>query len=144
MRKFPILRDGVNKDLLGAVRAKVGAFLPELFDEEDLVQVDDIFSFSFGSATIQVSVVPWHSKDVLVKVFSYLAENVDPARACASFMRLNADVPMGSFSMTFDNSVMFSCSLPGRNLDRSELLGALQTVALYSDLYDDILKERYL
>ena len=38
---------------------------------------------------------------------------------------------------------MFSCSLPAANLDRNELVGALQTVAVYADQYDDILKEQY-
>ena len=98
-------------------------------------------SFTFGSATVNVTVVPWHSGDVLVKVFSYLADNVKAKKAAVDFLRLNANVPLGSFSMVFDNTVMFSCSLPGAKLDSSELVGALQTVAAYADQYDDILKE---
>jgi hypothetical protein len=119
-------------------------WLRELFEDDDLVRVDDLVSFTFGSATIQVTVLPWHSEDVLVKVFSYLAENVDREKAAADFLRLNADLPLGSFSLVFDNTVMLSCSLPGAHLDRSELLGALQTVAAYADQYDDILKEMYV
>ncbi len=144
MHKFPLLKDGVNGPLLEEVRGKVNVWLRELFEDDDLVRVDDLVSFTFGSATIQVTVLPWHSEDVLVKVFSYLAENVDREKAAADFLRLNADLPLGSFSLVFDNTVMLSCSLPGAHLDRSELLGALQTVAAYADQYDDILKEMYV
>ena len=144
MHKFPIFKDGVNGPMLDEVRAKVHTWLREFFDEEDLVRVDELLSFSFGSARIQVTVLPWHSEDVLVKVFSYLAENVDKCKVAGDFLRLNAELPLGSFSLVFDNTVMLSCSLPGANLDKNELLGALQTVAVYADQYDDILKELYL
>ena len=73
MHKFPLFKDGINEALLKSVEQKTDAWLKELFDEGDLTKVDNITSFSFGSATIQVMVVPWHSEDVLVKVFSYLA-----------------------------------------------------------------------
>ncbi len=141
MHKFPVLRDGINEKLLGKVRKSVDTCLSGLFDEGDLVKVDGMTSFTFGSATVNVTVVPWHSGDVLVKVFSYLADNVKTKKAAVDFLRLNANVPLGSFSMVFDNTVMFSCSLPGAKLDSSELVGALQTVAAYADQYDDILKE---
>ena len=143
MHKFPLLKDGVNEKLLKEVRSKVDRWLDELFDEGDLTRVDDLTQFTFGSATIQVMVKPWHSEDVLVKVFSYLAENVDGKRAAVDFMRLNAELPLGAFSLVFDNTVMLSCSIPGASLDRSELLGALQTVAVYADQYDDIIIEYY-
>ena len=144
VHKFPVLKDGVNGPMVEEVRAKVNTWLREFFDEDDLVRVEDLVAFCFGSATIQVTVLPWHSGDVLVKVFSYLAENVDKNKVAADFLRLNADLPLGAFSLVFDNTVMLSCSLPGANLDKSELLGAVQTVAAYADQYDDILKELYM
>lgn len=142
MRKFPILKDGVNEAILANVRRKVDLYFAELFDDEDIVRVDDMISFTFGSATVQVKVVPWHSQDALVKVFSYLAENVDPAKTAPQLLRMNADLPLGAFSLVFENTVMLSCALPGANLDKSELLGALQTVAAYADHYDDLLREK--
>ncbi len=143
MHKFPLLEDGINGELLKSAGHKTDAWLKELFDEGDLMKVDNITSFIFGSATIQVMVVPWHSEDVLVKIFSYLAENVDPCKVAGDFLRMNSDLPLGRFSLIFDNTVMFSCSLPAANLDRSEFVGALQTVAAYADQYDDILREQY-
>ena len=144
MRKFPLLKDGVNATLLTKTRNTVADYLMDFFDAEDLVRVDDLFSFSFGSATVQVTVAPWHSEDVLVRVFAYLAEDLDPAAVAPALMKLNAQTPMGAFSFVFDNTVMFSCALPGAHLDKSELLAAIQTVAVYADQYDDILKERRL
>ena len=139
MHKFPLFKDGINEALLKSVEQKTDAWLKELFDEGDLTKVDNITSFSFGSATIQVMVVPWHSEDVLVKVFSYLAENVDPCKVAGDFLRLNSDLPLGRFSLIFDNTVMFfAVPLPAANLDGTKLVGALQTVAVYADQYDDI------
>ncbi len=113
MHKFPVLKDGVNEKLLAEARAKVDRWLGEFFDDGDLTRVDDLVQFEFGSATIQVTVKPWHSEDVIVKVFSYLAEDVDGERAAVDFMRLNAELPLGAFSLVFDNTVMLSCSIPG-------------------------------
>ena len=144
VRKLPILTDGVNAALLAKIRNTVADYLMDFFDAEDLVRVDDLFSFSFGSATVQVTVAPWHSEDVLVRVFAYLVEDADPAEVAPKLMRLNAETPLGAFSLAFDNTVMFSCTLPGAHLDESELLAAIQTVAVYADQYDDILKERRL
>ena len=144
MRTFPILKDGVNATLLTKTRNTVADYLMDFFDAEDLVRVDDLFSFSFGSATVQVTVAPWHSEDVLVRVFAYLAEDLDPVTIAPALMKLNAETPMGAFSLVFDNTVMFSCALPGAHLDKSELLAAIKTVDVYADQYDDILKERRL
>ena len=143
MHKFPLLEDGINEELLKSAGQKVDGWLNELFDDGDLTKVDNITSFSFGSATIQVMVVPWHSEDVLIKIFSYLAENVDSCKVAGDFFRMNADLPLGRFSLIFDNTVMLSCSLPAANLDRDAFAGALQTVAAYADQYDDILMEQY-
>jgi hypothetical protein len=142
MRKFALLKDGSNEALLAKTKNTVTALLGELFDPEDLTSVEDLHSFPFGSATIQIQVLPWHAEDVLVRVFSYLVENVDPSKEglCEQLLRLNATVPLGAFSLVFDGTIMFSCSLAGNNLDKNELLGALQTVAAYADQYDDILK----
>lgn len=143
MPNFPLLKDGVNDELMGKTFEKLRDFLNELFDKEELTQVDRLFAFTFGSASVQVTVLPWHSEDVLVKVFSYLAENVDRMKVAPEFMRLNADLPLGAFSFVFDDTVMLSCSLAGANLDKNELVGAIQTVAAYADQYDDILQELY-
>lgn len=145
MHKFAILKDGANDRLLMEVQGNVSRLLGCFFDKEDLTTVDGIASFTFGSATVQVQVVPWHMEDVLVRVFSYVVENVDPrsGELGEKLLRLNASAPMGAFSLVFDNTVMFSCSLPGSHLDPNELLAALQTVAAYADQYDDILKEMF-
>jgi hypothetical protein len=52
-------------------------------------------------------------------------------------LRKNATLHVGAFGLTFDNTVIFSCSLAGSNLDMNELKAALQTVATISDYYDD-------
>lgn len=145
MHKFTAFKDGVNGPLLAEVRGRVTKMLRDFFDPEDLTMVDDLASFSFGSATVHIQVIPWHTEDVLVRVFSYLAENADPTSGelGEKLLRLNATAPMGAFSLVFDRTIMFSCALPGSHLDPNELLGAMQTVAAYADQYDDLLQEMF-
>ena len=87
--------------------------------------------------------VEWGLRAYLLLIFAFVF-----APIAASFVfSFNVDrfpsLPLGGFSLVFDNTVMLSCSLPGAKLDKSELLGAVQTVAVYADQYDEILKDLY-
>lgn len=143
MPRFPVLQDGSSETLLAEIQQRVGSLLARFFEDGELGSVDGIVAFSFGSATVQIQVVPWHSKDVLVRVFSYLGPlgSPGPEDAAEKLLRLNATVPMGSFSLLFDRTVVFSCTLPGAHLDPEELLGALQTVGVWADQYDATIQE---
>lgn len=138
MPKFALLKDGVNETLIKATQTKIASYLSRLFDEQELVIVDGLYAFTFGTVQIEVQVIPWHSEDVLVKVFSYLAQDVTLTKEMSEeLLRLNSTLSFGSFGITFDNSVVFSYSLAGANIDFNEFSAAIQTVATIADEYDE-------
>jgi hypothetical protein len=138
MPKFALLKDGVNETLIKATQTKIASYLSRLFDEQELVNIDGLYAFTFGTVQIEVQVIPWHSEDVLVKVFSYLAQDVTLTKEMSEeLLRLNSTLSFGSFGITFDNSVLFSYSLAGANIDFNEFSAAIQTVATIADEYDE-------
>ncbi len=142
MPKFKFLKEGANQSLINKTTAKVEKFLLKIMKKEELIKINDIFSFQFGTVMVQARVVPYHTDDVLVEVFSYLAEKIKyNPQLGEKLLRLNATMHFGAFGITFDNSVVFNYSQAGSNLDYNEFLAAVQTVATVSDSYDEIIKE---
>jgi hypothetical protein len=141
MPKFALLKDGVNQTLINVTQDKIANYLLQLFDEHELVNVEGLYAFTFGTVQIEVQVIPWHSEDVLVRVFSYVAQNVALTKELSEeLLRLNTTTSFGSFGITFDNDVVFSYSLAGANLDFNEFSAAIQTVATIADQYDEKLQ----
>ena len=131
---------GVNEDLLKEVREKVKTYLKEVVD--DFVEVDGILSFTYGSVTVNVEVVPWHRDDVLVKVFSYLAENAQLSDdLMRTLLEMNARFPLGAVAVSMGDSVMYRYSIAGANLDLNEFVAAVYTVATVADSYDEFVRE---
>jgi hypothetical protein len=141
MPKFHILKEGVNETLINATREKITTYLSELFEPHELVEIDGMYSFSFGTVTVCIRVVPWHSDDALVSVFSYLADNVTMSPELSrELLHLNATIPFGGFGVSFE-SVVFTYSLAAANIDFNEFSAAVQTVAYIADEYDEMVKE---
>ncbi len=142
MPKFKFLKEGVNANLMKKTKATVEKYLAKLLNKDELITLNDIYSFKFGTVMVQIRVVPYHAEDVLVEVFSYLAEHVKYSPDLGEkLLRLNATMHFGGFGLTFDNSIIYTYSLAGANLDFNEMLAAVQTVATISDSYDELVKE---
>ena len=142
MPRFNIIKEGINEELLRVADQKVQKYLDQIFFEHEFAKSDSIYSFAFGTVNVEIRVLPWHSEDVLVQVFSYLAEEVSLSHEMAEdLLRLNSNLPFGSFGLTFDGAVKYSYSLAGANLDFNEFLAAVQTVASIADEYDEKIKE---
>lgn len=138
MPKFKILHTGENQALVNETYKKIEGYIGQLFHEDEIIKIDDMFSFSFGTVTVNILVRPWHSEDVLVDVFSYLAEDVDLSKAqLDELLRMNATIPFGSFGLSMENSVKFSYTLAGKNLDMNEFSAAVQNIAAIADQYDE-------
>ncbi|NJO01923.1 MAG: YbjN domain-containing protein [Bacteroidia bacterium] len=142
MPKFKVLKSGVNESLLQATQQKVEKYMTELFHDYEIVKIDDFYTFTFGTITVTVQVLPWHSEDVLVKVYSYLGdEEMELSQEMKDeLLRLNATIPFGGFGVTFEGQPMFSYSLAGANLDMNEFQAAVQMVAKTADEYDELVK----
>lgn len=140
MPKFKILKSGVNEALIASTQEKVENYMNELFHEYEIVKIDDFYTFTFGSITVTVQVLPWHSEDVLVKVYSYLGDEDSAlsAEMQEELLRMNANIPFGSFGITFEKQPIFSYSLAGANLDLNEFQAAVQMVAKTADEYSDL------
>lgn len=138
MPKFKILHTGENQALVNETYSKIDQYVKDLFHEDEVIKIDDMYSFSFGTVTVNMLVRPWHSEDVLVDVFSYLAEDVDLSKAqLDELLRMNATIPFGSFGLSMENSVKFSYTLAGKNLDMNEFSAAVQNIAAIADQYDE-------
>lgn len=145
MPKFTVLKDGVNETLITLTKQKVETYLSQLFHEHEYVVLDGKYTFAFGTISVNIEVVPWHTEDCIVKVYSYLADGVslssDEARTLLNF---NVNIPFGAFGITFESQAVFSYSLAGANLDLNEFQAAVQMVAKAADEYDEVIKQREL
>lgn len=141
MPKFKVIKEGINEALIETVRSKVEQYLKELFHDHEIVRLEGTYSFTFGTISVNIRVIGWHQEDVLVEVYSYLAENVAITSDTAEeLLRLNASMHFGCFGITFDRAVVYTYSLAGANLDFNEFMAAVQTVATVADSYDEMFK----
>jgi hypothetical protein len=138
MPKFKVLKNGTNEALLRSVKENVSKYLNQMFEASEIMKFDDTFAFSYGTATVNIQVLPWHSEDVLVEVYSYLTEESNlTADEMEELLRLNATVPFGSFGISMEGSIKFSYSLTGKNMDFDEFSSAVQTMAVIADEFDE-------
>lgn len=141
MPKFKMIKEGINESLIASTHAKIEQYIKELFHDYEVAKVEDTYSFAFGTVNVNIRVIGWHAEDVLVEVYSYLAEDVSLTSEMAEeLLRLNASMHFGSFGVTFDRAVLYSYSLAGANLDLNEFTAAVQTVATVADSYDEMFK----
>mgnify|MGYP000849737875 FL=1 len=125
------------KDIVAYTKKNVRTYLKKLFGK-NVQEIDDRFLIVEGSAVVQIIVRPWYDGDSVVDIFSFVVEGANITPELTNFLlRKNATLHFGAFGLTFDNTVIFSYSLAGSNLDLNELKAALQTVATISDYYDD-------
>lgn len=133
MPKFKILKDGVNKALMSKTQKTVELYLNKMFKKDEIIKVDNIYSFNYSKINVCIYVEPWHSKDVLVKVVATLPTSkkfkVKPD-LMKELLENNAMQPFGSFGISFNDKVVYSYALAGANLDFNELLAAVQTVTI--------------
>ncbi len=125
------------KDIVAITQSKLRSYLKQLF-RKNVQEMDDRFIIIEGSAVIQIVIRPWYDSDSVIDIFSFVVEGANMTPELTNFLlRKNATLHFGAFGLTFDNTVIFSYSLAGSNLDLNELKAALQTVATISDYYDD-------
>jgi hypothetical protein len=126
-----------QKDVVAITQSKLRNYLKQLF-KKNVQEMDDRFLIVEGSAVVQIVIRPWYDNDSVVDIFSFVVEGASMTPELTNFLlRKNATLHFGAFGLTFDNTIIFSYSLAGSNLDLNELKAALQTVATISDYYDD-------
>lgn len=125
--------------LLDTARTTVGAFLAERFPDA-IDYGDGSYTISHGSSSVMIVVRPYTETDTMVELISQIVTGATIDEEVMRWMlRKNAELHFGAFGLLFDDTIIFSYSLPGNSLDAGELESAITSVAVIADHYDDII-----
>ena len=122
---------------------QVKSYLDELVDEhfDDADHCD--FYLKYGSTVLEISIHPYEEDDAVIDVLAFCVQGVDPTFECMQeLLRLNAEVPLGAFSMV-GRDIFFSHAFLGRRLRGEQLIASLDSVASIADDYDEQLVSKY-
>ena len=125
------------------VYRQVKSYLDDLVDEhfDDADHCD--FYLKYGSTVLEISIDAFEDDDAVVEILAFCVQGVDPTfELMKELLQLNADVPLGAFSLV-DRDIFFSHSFLGRRLRPEQLIASLESVASISDLYDEQLVGRF-
>ena len=125
------------------VYRQVKTYLDELVEEhfDDAGHCD--FYLKYGSTVLEISIDPYEEDDAVIEVLAFCVQGVEPTfELMAELLGLNAEVPLGAFSVV-GQDIFYSHSFLGRRLRPEQLIASLDSVASISDLYDERLVARY-
>ena len=125
------------------VYRQVKTYLDELVEEhfDDAGHCD--FYLKYGSTVLEISIDPYEEDDAVIEILAFCVQGVEPTfELMTELLSLNAEVPLGAFSMV-DRDIFYSHSFLGRRLRPEQLIASLDSVASISDLYDERLVARY-
>jgi hypothetical protein len=125
------------------VYRQVKTYLDELVEEhfDDADHCD--FYLKYGSTVLEISIDPYEEDDAVIQVLAFCVQGVEQTYELMSeLLRLNAEVPLGAFSMV-GQDIFYSHAFLGRRLRPEQLIASLDSVASISDLYDERLVAKY-
>ena len=125
------------------VYRQVKSYLDELVEEhfDDADHCD--FYLKYGSTVLEISIDPYEEDDAVIEILAFCVQGVEQTfELMAELLRLNAEVPLGAFSMV-GHDIFYSHAFLGRRLRPEQLIASLDSVASISDLYDERLVARY-
>jgi hypothetical protein len=125
------------------VYRQVKSYLDELVDEhfDDADQCD--FYLKYGSTVLEISIDPYEEDDAVIEVLAFCVQGAEQSfELMQELLRINAEVPLGAFSMV-ERDIFFSHSFLGRRLRPEQLIASLDNVASISDSYDERLVSKY-
>ncbi len=96
------------------------------------------FTIARGSTQIMIIVRPYTDNDTCIECTANVVYNTTITDELTKFLlRKNAELHFGAFGLLFDDTITFSHSISGANLDENELLNTINAVATIADYYDD-------
>jgi hypothetical protein len=125
------------------VYRQVKTYLDELVEEhfDDAGHCD--FYLKYGSTVLEISIDPFEEDDAVIEVLAFCVQGVEPTfELMQQLLTLNAEVPLGGFSM-IEQDIFFSHSFLGRRLRPEQLIASLGSVANVSDTYGERLAAKY-
>ena len=126
-----------TQELIDATRERVRTYLQEIYP--DYVEFEEgNFTVQEGSATLSITIRPWHEGDSAVEFTSQLATGgkVTP-EVMRWLLQKNVDLHFGALGLLFDDTIVYSHTLPGCDLSKKEFEATIRTVATIADHYDD-------
>jgi len=126
-----------NQQLIDETREKVRGYLQEIYP--DFVEFSNgAFTLQEGSATISITVRPWHEADSAVECSSQLVSGATITPEVMSWLlQKNVELHFGAFGILFDGTIVYSQTVPGCDLSRRAFEATVRTVAAIADHYDD-------
>jgi|GEM_PF-165216 len=105
----------------------------------DRIEYDSYrFTVEHGSTIVMIAIRPFLEDEVCIECFAQVVTGCTISSSLMSYLlRKNAELHFGAFGMLFDNTVTFSHSITGSDMNEDEFLNTLRVVALISDYYDD-------
>jgi hypothetical protein len=98
------------------------------------------FTLIHGSTQLMIIIRPFTNEDTCVECISQVVSGATITPELSSFLlRKNAELHFGAFGLLFDDTITFSHSITGANLDENEFLNTIRSVATIADYYDDII-----
>jgi hypothetical protein len=125
------------------VYRQVKTYLDELVEEhfDDADHCD--FYLKYGSTVLEISIHAYEEDDAVIEVLAFCVQGVEQTfELMSELLVLNAEVPLGAFSMV-GQDIYYSHSFLGRRLRPEQLIASLDSVASISDLYDERLVAKY-
>ena len=127
------------KELMDQTVDKVSEILKEHFPDY-LSFGNGSFTISRGSTQVMIVVRPFTNEETCVECMANVVTGTEITMELMRFLlRKNAELHFGSFGLLFDDTITFAHSIAGTNLDANELITTLNSVAVISDYYDDII-----
>jgi hypothetical protein len=127
------------QELIDKTINKVESILKNKFPDY-LTFGDGSFTISRGSTQVILIVRAFTNDDTSIECMANVVFGAKITEDLMKFLlRKNAELHFGAFGVLFDDTVTFSHSISGANLDENELINTLNSVATIADYYDDII-----
>lgn len=126
-----------SQTLIDEARAKVKSTLDAHYPSSvDLG--DGSYAVPYGSSSVAIVVRAYTEADTMVEIMAQVVTGgkID-AEVTKWLLRKNAELHFGAFGLLFDDTIIFTYSLPGTCLDSAELKSAIKSVSIIADYYDD-------
>lgn len=126
-------------EVINAAIVKVETILKDNFDDY-LSFGDGSFTLKRGSTQIMIVVRAFADDETCIECISNVVTGAKITPDLMYFLlRKNAELHYGAFGLLFDDTITFSHSIFGKNLDSNELINTMNSVAVIADYYDDII-----
>lgn len=126
-----------QEQLLAQLDSAVDTLLSSI-DVDAINYGNGSYTIPHGSASVMVAVRPMGDSEAALEITSHVVTGASVSKELMQFLlRKNAELHFGAFGLLFDDTVIFSYTLPSAVVTKESLATALSAVAAIADYYDD-------